>query len=73
MVSSHITAPIQGLIVSDVNFNFSCFVHHHVFCFLQVWCPAVFASLGLLVILKFDLQDTVSYKVIKKFATLLSK
>ena len=25
-------AAVQGLIVSDVNFNFSCFVHNHRFC-----------------------------------------
>ena len=61
---------ILGLIVRDVNFNFSCFVHNHEFCFLQVWCPAVFASSGHRVLLKLGLQDTLSYKVLKKCATL---
>ena len=51
--------------------NFSCFVHNHGICFLQVWCPAVFASSGHRVRLKFGLQDTLSCKVIKKCATLL--
>ena len=36
----------QGLIFSDVNFNFSYFVHSRGFCFLQVWCPTVLASSG---------------------------
>ena len=41
-------------------------VHNHEFCFLQVWCPTVFASLGHRVQLKFGIQDTLSYKVLKK-------
>ena len=28
-------------------FNLPCFAHNHGFCCLQVWCPIVFASLGL--------------------------
>ena len=39
-------AAVQGLIVSDMNLNFSCFVHNNRFCFLQVWCTIVFALLG---------------------------
>ena len=49
-----------------MNFNFSCFVHNHRLCFLQVWCPTVSALLGHHVILRFDLHYTLSYKVIKK-------
>ena len=45
MIRNHSTAAIPGLTVKDVNFNFSCFVHNR-FCFLQVWCPTVFASSG---------------------------
>ena len=42
----------QDWFVSDVNFNFSCFVHSHEFCFLQVWCHTVFASSRHRVLLK---------------------
>ena len=58
MIRNHSPAVVPGLIVSDVNFNFSCFVHNHGFCFLQVWCPTVFASSGHRVLLNFGLQDT---------------
>ena len=56
---------VSGLIISDVNFNFSCFIHNHIYCFLQVWCPVVFASSGQCILLKFGLQDTLSFKVLK--------
>ena len=42
--------------------NFSCFVHNHGLCFLQVWCPTVFASLGHRVLWTFGLKDTLSKK-----------
>ena len=45
--------------------NFSWCVHSHGFWFLQVWCLTVFASTGQCVLLKFGLQDTLSYKVLK--------
>ena len=64
-VRHHFTAAVSGLTVSDVNFNFSFFGHNHGFCFLQVWCPTVFASSGQYVLLKFGPQDTLSYKVLK--------
>ena len=70
-IRNHFTAAVSWLIVSDVNFNFSCFGHNHGFCFLQVWRPTVFASTKRCVLLKFGLQDTLSYKVIKTCATLL--
>ena len=67
-------AAVPGLIVCDVNFNFSCFVHIHRFCFPQVWCPIiVFTSSRHNVLLKFGLQDTlsdISDKVLQKCATL---
>ena len=63
-------AAVPGLIVSNVNCNFSCFVHNHGFCFLQVWCFAVFASLERGILFKFDLQDTLSYKMLKKCVTM---
>ena len=44
------------------------FVHNHGFCFLQVRCPTVFASSGHCGLLKFGLQDTSPYKVIRKCA-----
>ena len=53
-----------------VNFNFSCWVDRHRFCFLQVWCPVVFASSGQRVLLKFVLQDILSHKMLQKCATL---
>ena len=61
-------AAVPGLIVSDVNFNFSCFVPNQGFSFFggQVWFPTVFASSGHCVLLKFGLQDTLSYKVLRK-------
>ena len=77
MIRSCFTATVPGLIVtlslfvSDVNFNFYFFLHNRGFCFLQVWCPTGFASLGQRVLLKFGLQDTLSYKVMKKYATWL--
>ena len=70
MIRSYFTAAVPGLIVSDVNFNFSCFVHNNRFCFLQVWCSTAFASSGHNVLLKLGLQDTVSYKVTKNCAAL---
>ena len=70
MVRSHFMAAVLGLIVSDKNFNFSCFVHNHRFCFLQVSCLTVFALSGHRVLFKFGLQDTLSYNVLKKCATL---
>ena len=60
---------VPGLIVSDVNFNISHFVHNNRFCFLQVWCP-VFASSGHPVPLNFGLKNTLSYWMLKKCATL---
>ena len=68
MIGSHFTAAVSGLIVCDVNFNCSCFVQNHRFCFLQVRCPTVFASSGHCGLLKFGLQDTSPYKVIRKCA-----
>ena len=65
MIRNHSTAAVQGLIISDVNFYFSCFVHNHRSCFLPVWCPIVFASLGHHVLLKSDPQDTLSQKMLK--------
>ena len=47
-------------------FNTSCYVHNHGFCYRQVLCPIVFASSGHCVLLQFGLQDTLSYKVLKK-------
>ena len=38
MIRSHLRAAVPGLIVSDVNFNFSCFDHNYGFCLLQVYC-----------------------------------
>ena len=76
MTRSHFMAAVPGLIISDVNFNFSCFLHNSQFCFLQVWCPTgptVFASSGHCVLLKFGLQDTLSHKVIKNGWTLDSQ
>ena len=35
MIRNHSTAAVPGLSVSDVNFNFTCFVHNYGFCFLQ--------------------------------------
>ena len=70
MIRSHFTAAVPGLFVSDVSFNFCCFVHTQGFCFLQVFCPIVFAPLGHFAQLKFVLQDTLSCKVLKKCATL---
>ena len=59
MIRNHFTAAVSGLIVSDVNFSFSCFAHNHGFGLLQVWCPYC-------VLLEFGIQDTLSYKVIRK-------
>ena len=52
IIKSHFTAAIPGLIVSELNFNFSCYVHNHGFCFLQDWRPTVPASSGHHVLLK---------------------
>ena len=73
MIRSHSAAAVSGIIVSDVNFNFSCFVHNSGFCFLQVWCPTVFVSSGHHVLLNFGIQDTLSYNVLKQCATLSNK
>ena len=70
MIRSHFTTTVPGLTVSDVNLNFSSIVHKRKFVFLQVWCPTVFESPGHRVLLKFCLQDTLSYTVFKKCATL---
>ena len=65
-IRNHSRAAVPGLmIVSGVNFTFSCFVHKHRFCFLRVWCSTDFASSGHPVLLKFGLQDTLSLKVLK--------
>ena len=43
MIRNHSTLTVPGLLVADVNFSFSCFVHNG-FCFcnwVQVWCSAV--------------------------------
>ena len=69
MIRSHFTAGVPGLSVSDVNFNF-CSQSQIFSFFLQVWCPAVFASLGHCVQLKFGHQDMLSGKMFKKCATL---
>ena len=69
MIRNHCTAAVPGLIISDVNFNFSCFIHNHGLCVLHVWHPIVFASSGHVVQLKFGLQDTLSYKVPTNCAT----
>ena len=66
MIGHHSTAAVPGLAVSDVNFNFSSFVHNHGFCFLQVWCPTVFVSSGHRVLLNVGLWDTLFYYVLKK-------
>ena len=71
MIRSLFMAAFLGLVVIDANFNFSCFVHNHGFCFLQVWCHAVFVSSGHHVLLNFGLRDTSSYEVLKKCATLI--
>ena len=34
MIRNHSPAAVPGLIIVDVNFNLSCFVHNHWFCFL---------------------------------------
>ena len=73
MIRSHVAAAVPGLTDSDVNFNFSCSVHSYGFCFLQVWCPAIFPSWGHRVLLKFCLQDTLSYKVMEKCAPLCQR
>ena len=46
-----IRAAVFGLSVSDVNFNFYCFVYKQGFCFLQVWSPTVLGSSGHCVLL----------------------
>ena len=51
-------------------FVWGFFAHSHGSCFLQVWCPIVFVSSGHLVLLKIGLQDTLSYKMLQKWATL---
>ena len=64
-IRNHSTVAVPGLIVSDGNFNISHFVHNR-FCFLQVWCPTVFASSGHPVPLNFGLKNTLSYCMLKK-------
>ena len=66
IIRSHFMAAVSGLIVSGVNFNFFCFVHNCGFCFLQVWCPTVFASSGHRILLKFESPGHFEYKMIKK-------
>ena len=69
MMRGHFTAVVSGPIVNDMNFNFSCFVHNPALCFLQVWCPTVFASSGQSVLLNL-VCSTLSYKVLKRGAML---
>ena len=70
MIRNHCVAAVSGLIINDVNINFSCFVHNHGFCFLQVWSPVVTASSGRSLLSRYGLLDTLSYEVLKKCATL---
>ena len=35
MIRDHLMVAVQGLIVSDVNFNFSSFIHNHEFVFCK--------------------------------------
>ena len=41
MIRSHFMGAVSRLIVSNVDLNFSCFIHNIGFCFVQVWCPGV--------------------------------
>ena len=66
MIRSHFTAAAPGLSQwCELQLFLFYSIHNHWFCFLQVWCP-VFASLGHRILLKFGLQDTLLYKVLKK-------
>ena len=65
MIKNYTMMASPGLIISNMNFNISCIVHKHRFCFLQVWCPTVFASSGH-VSQNCCLQDILSCKVLKK-------
>ena len=75
MIRNHSVAVVLGLIISDVNFNFPCFISNHGMGFMQNFCPAVFckflsygffASSGHRVLSTFGLQDTLSRKMLKK-------
>ena len=71
MIRNHTKAAIPGLTVKDVNFDFSCFVHNNGILFSASpvsYC--FFVSSGQHVPLNFGLQDTLSYEVLKKCATL---
>ena len=69
MIRNHSTAVVPGLIVSDVNFNFSCFIHNNGF---------VFCKSGVLLLLHHRdtvscsilVSRTLSYNVVQKCATL---
>ena len=51
--------------------TFSCFVDNHGFCFLRKsWCPNDLTSSGQHVLLKSGLQDSLSYKLLKRCVTL---
>ena len=59
-------------LISYAHFNLPSFVHNSEFCFLQVRCPVVSESSGYHVRLTFRIQDTLSYRVLEKCATLLT-
>ena len=59
MIRSHFTATVPGLIVSDVNFNFSCFVHNYVVVVFFFLGGVVFCKSGVPLFLGH--RDTVSY------------
>ena len=74
IIRSRFTAAVPRLIVGDANFNFfSYFVHSHGFRFLEVWCLTVFASSGHHVLLKSGLQDTLSFKLLKKMCNTVNE
>ena len=68
-IRSHFTAAVLRLIDSYVNFDFSCSLSvmwtspFPVLFTMKVWCPTVFASLEHHVLLKFGLQNTLSYSI----------
>ena len=67
MVGNHSVAAGLGQIISDVNLNFPCSQPQiFFFFFLPIWYPIVFASSGHYALSQFGLQDTLSYKVLKK-------
>ena len=74
MIRNHFTAAVSGLIVSDVNLNFSCFVHNVqrilFSASLVSLCFCIIRTLFECVLSNFGLQDTLSYQVLKKCATL---